>query len=139
LEEALKKSEAENKILDKKNNDKEILIAEMKEQTKQLEMKQRVFKKQWQEVEAKTNALATEKKKLLIERKYLIDEKDRLTQSIKHAENKTNMTAEQLRDSRNTIKEMGLWWLMRILCPRHLAIDCWFLVFCFAYVYYKTR
>lgn len=137
LEKALKKIEAENKLLDKANKDKQQIIEKMKENYKEQQALIEHSKRQWQMVKEQANTLLAEKKKLLIEKKHLINEKDGLAKSITQAKEETSSLAKELRESRNTVREIGLWWLLRVLYPRHLAIDCWFFVFCFVYLYNK--
>lgn len=118
------------------NEEKELKIAQMTEEKNQLYKDRQALiehnKKQLQKAKEETDALKAKNEQLLTQKRYLINENDRLTKNLKQA-------AVEIRESRNTVREMGLWWLLRVLWPHSLAIDCWFLVFCFAYLYNKLK
>ena len=86
-----------------------------------------------------TNKNDTLEAQLLCERKQWCNEKDCLAKTLKQAKDKTHSLDKQLKDSRRTIQEMGFCWLIRVLCPQNIAVDCCFFVFTFAYLCYKLR
>ena len=115
----------ENKVLNKENKERELMLSEMKEETNRLSIKQQTLIKQWH---CEIQTLEAQKKELQIESKDLIDEKNQKINDLKQA---NDILTEQLKEKRNTVREMGLWWMIRVLYPSHFIIDCFF-VFCFA-------
>lgn len=85
------------------------------------------------------NILASDKEKLLSEKEQMIKKIESLTKSLKQAENEKKVLAKQLNESWNTVKEVGMWWLIRVLSPSHVAVDFWFVIICLGYWYAKTR
>jgi len=125
-EQKVKKLEAINKHLDKENQHKEIVIAEMKEQQKELLLKQKLLLEQLKVVQEEKNVLEQK----------LINERNHFAVVAQHTEDKAHKMAEQLQKSKSTVKEMGLFLVLRALCPRYL--DPCFFVFSVFYIYSKA-
>ena len=138
IEERLKSMEEQNKILDKDNMEKDLIIAEMKEETNCLYKERQALVIQWHKG---MNTLILQKKKLndiSILNSQLAEEKRLLAEEKKSVVEQNNLLAKQLKESRNTVKEMGMWWLIRVLSPSHIAVDFWFFAFTFSYLYFKA-
>ena len=125
-EQKVKKLEARNKHLDKENQHKEIVIAEIKEQQKELLLTQKLLVKQLKVVQDQKNVLEQK----------LINDRNHYMVVVQHTEDKAHKMAEELQQSKSTVKEMGLFLVLRALCPRYL--DPWFFVFSVFYIYSKA-
>jgi len=128
--------EARNKHLEKENQRKEIMIAEMKELQKGLLLTQKALAKQLRAMEKKQKVLENEKNVLVDKNLKLINEKNHFAVVAQHTEDKAHKMAEELQSSKSTVKEMGLFLLLRALSPRYL--DPWFFVFGVFYVCSKA-
>ena len=135
----------------KKEWQKEIEISEVKKEwQKKIEVLEEERLHEREHLVNETDALTTQVAVLLSEREDLVNkndtltteieklsnEKDCLTKSLKQTEDEVQSLVQQ---NRRTISDMGLLWLMRILSPRHLAVDGCFLIFGFAFLYNKIK
>ena len=143
-----KQHQKEIEILEvKKEWQKEIEILEVK---KEWQKKIEISEEERQHLVHANDTLTTRVAELLSEREHLVkendtlatkieklsNEKDCLTESLKQAKDETRSLAQQ---NRRTISDMGILWLMRVLCPRHLAVDGCFFIFSMAFLYNRMR
>ena len=128
--------EARNKQLEMESRQKEIMIAEMKEEQKGSLLTQRVLVKQLKVMEKQQKVVQDEKDVLINEKEKLGNERNHFAMVARQTENKAHKMAEELRQSKSTVKEMGLFLVLRALCPRYL--DPWFFVFSVFYLFSKA-
>jgi len=128
--------EAKNQALIKENQCKETVIAEMKEQNKELLLTQKVLVKQLRVMEELQKVVQDQKDVLVDEKEKLIIERNHFAVVAQHTEDKAHKMAEELQHSKSTVKQMGLFLLLRALSPRYL--DPWFLVFSVFYLFSKV-
>jgi len=135
-EQKVKQLEARNKQLEMEIHHKEIVIAEMKEEQKGSLLTQKVLVKQLKVMGKQQKVVQDEKDVLMNEKEKLINERNHLAVVAQHTEDKAHKMAEELQQSKSTVKEMGLFLVLRALCPKYL--DPWFFVFSVFYLFSKA-
>ena len=135
-EQKVKQLEARNKHLEMENHRKEIMIAEMKEEQKESLLTQKVLVKQLKDMGKQQKVVQYEKDALINEKEKLVNERNHFAVVAQHTEDKAHKMAEELQQSKSTVKEMGLFLVLRASCPRYL--DPWFFVFSVFYLFSKA-
>jgi len=128
--------EVRNQGLLEENQRKDTVIAEMKEQHNELLLTQRVLVKQLRVMEELQKVEKDQKDVLIDEKEKLIIERNHFVVVAQHTENKAQKMAKELQHSKSTVKQMGLFLVLRALSPRYL--DPWYLVFSVFYLFTKV-
>ena len=127
---------AKTKQLEKEKLSKEMEIAEMKEEQKSSALKQKLLVKQLKIMRKLHKVDQDEKEILMTEKKKLINERNHFAVVAQHTEDKAHKMAEELQQTKSTVKEMGMLLVLRSLCPRYL--DPWFIAFSVFYLFSKV-
>jgi len=127
---------ARTKQLEKEKLNKEMEIAEMKEEQKSSALKQKLLVQQLKIMRKLHKVDQDEKEILMTEKKKLINERNHFAVVAQHTEDKAHKMAEELQQTKSTVKEMGMLLVLRSLCPRYL--DPWFIAFSVFYLFSKV-